>query len=187
MNANDVERRGIELAMQLITRSVSPGSPVIDTNDARNRVFLQRAIGDYLILHEPTRQWHSLDVKTEAKYTGNLFVESWSNKTANRHARDGWIFTLGSDWLVMVYLDVRSVFIVDLPKLKNWCVVEGRMLDYREATVHRYQDGEQKNRTTGHLVPWAVLVETIGFKCYQQQDGEWVKCILPDTRRRESA
>lgn len=187
MNTGEVERRGIELAMQVIEWQVAPGSPVIDTNDARSNVHLQRTIGDFLILHELTNQWHAIDVKTEVKYTGNLFVESWSNKTANRHSRDGWIFTLGSDWLFMVYLDVRAVFIVDLRKLKNWCVIEGRMLDFREATVHRYIDGEQMNRTTGHLVPWSVLAETVGFKCYQQQDGNWQSCILPDTRRRESA
>lgn len=169
--------------MPLIEAMSKPGVPVIDTNRARNSEHWQREVGDFLASSQ-AGGWLGLEVKTEQVYTGNLFVEAWSNKAARRW-RDGWVFTLGADLLFSVYLDVRAAFVLDLWRLRHWAVMEGRMLEYPEKTVHRYADGEQKNRTTGYPVPWAHLAGPVGFQCYRvrDEDGRWVRCDYADLTR----
>lgn len=98
MNADSTERDGDELVEPLLRSWVKTGGEFLDTREARQRAAWQRFFGDYLF-REQKGKLVSVEVKTERVYTGNLFVETWSNASPIER-REGWLTTLKADGLV---------------------------------------------------------------------------------------
>lgn len=163
----EAEEAGIQLVMPLLETWKKPGTAIGDTKKALNRVVWQRTIGD-LFLTNRKDQFLGIEVKTEYRYTGNLFIETWSNYAPGQWQRSGWIFTLCADWIFFVFLERHLTFLANLPRLKKWCLDEGNLYRFSERMPQR----EQTNRTIGCPVPLAVLWEPVGLRGWSLGDGE---------------
>lgn len=85
-----------------------------------------------------------VEFKAEEKWTGNLFLESWSN----RPIKKGWMYTNPADYLFYHFLDKDICYGFLFSKLK----------EYYLDNVYRYRHvpqgkTEQRNNTWGLLVP----------------------------------
>lgn len=60
----------------------------------------------------------SVEVKTELedKY-GNLFLETWSNKSSGRR---GWIYTCKSDWFIYQFINESWGYMFETKNLQSW-------------------------------------------------------------------
>jgi len=102
--------------------------------------------GDYRAVNSSTGVVMNLEVKAEAKSTGNLFIETWSNKTEGRR---GWLYNLDEcSCLIYHFLDSKA-YVIQFERLRNFDLSR-----YEEKPQHRY---EQRNDTWGVLVPIADL------------------------------
>lgn len=169
-----IEKTGCRWATEeLFPRWSAPGVPVIDTSRFRQAEVAQRTWGDYLLTLR-TGEVVSVEVKTEAKWTGNLFLESWSNRTAEgKYRRDGWLLTLHADVLLYLFLDAGAAVTLRVPDLRKWALDDGNLYRYKETAVKRSLEGEQLNMTVGFLVPVADLVAAVGAVRYRRRDGVW--------------
>src|SRR5262245_63206324 len=77
--------------------------------------FLQRTLGDFTITQQ--LQKRSVELKAEQKFTGNLFLEVWSNRPARTL---GWLFTSRADILAYYFCDRQELYTFPLPKLQDW-------------------------------------------------------------------
>lgn len=180
MTTDDIESQGKALVGPLLA-SWSRNGIVIDTNHARSPVVWQRTFGDYLILC-PSGGLTSVEVKTERVFTGNLFIETYSNRSGDHLERRGWLDTLQADAIVYVFLDARAAFSLPFGRLRKWCIADGNLWrrGYREKLVHRSENGSQRNQTLGYPVPLAHLLDA-GLKCFRLTPrGTWEKCTLGD-------
>ena len=182
MNTSETEREGIRLALPYLQRMCKPGAEPLDTNRAKNSELLQRTIGDYLVPCVDGKL-ESYDVKTEREYTGNLFVETWSNRAAGVWEKLGWIYTLRSDYLMAIYLDVKAAFVIPYGPLYEWCITSGNLYvgNYRERLVHRSANGQQRNQTIGYPVPFSHIVDKLRIQCLRYfPEAGWVNSRLVD-------
>lgn len=154
------------------------GNRWVTTDKGRLGEFLQRTVGD-LILNDQAGQVWSVEMKAEARFTGNLFLEIWSNFNFDDMRsyrgfgpRPGWLLTLNADLLFYHFLDCDRLCIMSLPALQRWAFcrdsknwtepdrrgersrLSGRVFDFRQARQHAT---EQKNLTVGALVPLETL------------------------------
>ena len=125
--------------------------------------FLQHSVGDALYNSPDGRIW-GVEVKTERRTTGNMFLETWSNRTRLTH---GWLHTLTADVLAYMFLDTRVLCLVPMKPLQQWAFGTG------EGPGHLYQYPEKKQRifdqlndTWGRCVPIDVIARDVGCQQY---------------------
>lgn len=127
--------------------------------------LLQQSVGDAIFNSREDGRLFSVEIKAEQRWTGNLFLETWSNLTtddrqqhANRGTNPGWLVKMRADLLFYYFLDVDRLFVIDMFKLKRWAFgftgQSGRIYLHREVAQGRY---DQLNRTMGRVVPIEVL------------------------------
>jgi hypothetical protein len=135
---------------------------------------LQETSGDGVFSIKGDREYF-VEMKVEEEHTGNLFLETWSNrnlKDRDNHARlgsnPGWLHKQVADLLLYYFLDTDRLYIFDLFKLKRWAFVApgknghpGRIWDYPEREQRRRN---QRNDTHGRLVPLTDLVVEPGYR-----------------------
>jgi hypothetical protein len=121
---------------------------------------LQETVGDMLFTNKQGFL-RSVEVKAESRYTGNLFLETWSNRNlSNRHSHaergsnPGWMFKLKADLLLYHFLDRDELHTLDFFALKQWAFSEGNLWRYEEKPQSRR---DQLNDTWGRCVPIADL------------------------------
>lgn len=141
--------------------------------------WLQCQIGDAVanargLLAANDGETVSVEIKTERKHTGNLFLETWSNR--NLDSRDnyyrcepkpGWFVTLRASQLLYYFLDTDTLYCIDMFALKRWAFgwlpADGVE---RQANIYRFPlrkaKCDQLNQTYGYLVPVEVLNEKLG-------------------------
>lgn len=100
----------------------------------------QEYFGDYIGIKN--QRAYYIEFKCENKYTGNFFMETWSNYGHNK----GWFIKCRADYLVYHFLDVDKHFIIDYQKAKEHI----NNNKYFEATQNK---NKQKNIAKGLLVP----------------------------------
>lgn len=169
MNAFDlargVEAQAMVRLLPFLEEHTQSGRYVV-TDKGRLAPFLQEIVGDVIFNDRQARVW-SIEIKAERKFTGNLFLETWSNRNledAASHARRGsnvgWLAKLQADFLFYYFMDVDKLLIGQVLALKRWAFgygeVEGRLYDYKEVRQSKYA---QQNDTLGRLVPIADLRE----------------------------
>jgi hypothetical protein len=136
---------------------------IVSTASGSLSVQLQKTAGDYLAQKAASndflsREFHSdligIELKTEEKHTGNLFIETWSNKS---RWNPGWIYTSLADYLLYHFLDCGVCYVLSMRALKQFCFTTpnksksaGKLSDYREVEQGKHN---QKNDTWGRLVP----------------------------------
>lgn len=173
LSQREVERTGCRWVLELVERWRDPAQTIIDTGKSSRPAYIQRLVGDYIV-----PMWdqvvRTVEVKTERTHTGNLFLERWSNLTADAsYRRDGWVMTLQADLLYYVFLDREVIYGMSLLHLKEWAVTEGNWYRYPEKQVHTFLDGGQKNNTIGHCAPLADMRECFGIREYNRRNGYW--------------
>lgn len=166
-----------DLARTIEARSLAVLEPFIAerhgrfvlTDKGALSAFLQREVGD-LLFNDRKGRVVSVELKAETRYTGNLFLETWSNRNledragrAERGAVPGWLLVCRADLLFYHFIEKDILLIFDLLSLQRWAFLSpnksgnaGRVYDFPEKTQLRYA---QRNTTCGRIVPIAVLEE----------------------------
>lgn len=92
------------------------------------------------------------ETKIENRYTGNLFLETYSNKSKNI---PGWMFKeQKAVFLWYAFIDKETCYIFDFNNLKKW--FKENHQNYREISQGKYI---QHNNTYGRIVPIIDLKE----------------------------
>jgi hypothetical protein len=148
---------------------------------------MQEKFGDVLAQHRTESIW--IEVKAEEKYTGNFFIEEWSNYSKGN---PGWMHKLDTDMLWYHFLDVERVYLIDFQELKRWlfsppewCRYETRAINIKQypfvtppewseylsgqVNMNEYplidqQKTTQMNDTWGRLVPVMDIMQTKSIK-----------------------
>ena len=109
--------------------------------------LLQQTLGDFLITSKKIGV-ATLEVKTERRITGNLFVETFSNR---EWSTLGWLYTSKAELLWTYWLDRDHLTCVSLPSLREWLLNKEapQIANYREIQVRQVQS----NDTWGIAVP----------------------------------
>lgn len=109
--------------------------------------------------HQHAMEW---ELKAEAKHTGNLFIETWSDI---RKGVPGWLYHY-SDLARLAYAfnDTNKLYTCRIGELRRWAHSESdtaaiRIESFRLVEQSKYQ---QRNRTAGRLVPVDVFLAEVG-------------------------
>lgn len=157
-DACEIERRGMADVLPFLRRLAATGG-LVETNKGRLAREFQVRHGD-LSLNQGDG-FTSVEVKTERRYTGNLFYEQFSNR---QRGVPGWGITLEEPELLAVYcLETRRVLLIPFQPLKRWAV-EGE-------NMHRYPlvpqtEREQDNDTWGRLIPLRDVREVAPYQSW---------------------
>lgn len=148
------------------------------TDKGRHSRAFQETFGD-LIFNASDGRMFTVELKAEERWTGNLFLEIWSNCnfTPGESYRQygpnpGWLAKMNADLLFYHFVDQDRLVICSLPRLQHWSFIaksqnrssvypngqtydlHGRAYDFRQRSQKQHQ---QKNITVGALVPIEVL------------------------------
>lgn len=129
--------------------------------------FLQRTLGDFTITQNTQKR--SVELKAEQRFTGNLFLEVWSNRPARTL---GWLYTSRADILAYYFCDRRDLYVFSLPALQDWCfgvgANQGAIYQYPEKVQTRYN---QLNYSYGRCVPIRTIEDAkVPMKIFTAQD-----------------
>jgi hypothetical protein len=116
----------------------------------------QQKLGwDRIFVHKERGTRASVEYKTDtlSHKTGNIFVEIWSNKEAEKR---GWAYPTTAQWLYYYVTGLNQVFIVDVAQLKLY--LENWQIQFKVKTARN------PNYTSeGMLVPIEVF-KTIAYE-----------------------
>lgn len=116
-------------------------------------LWLQKIVGDFIVIQEGRKR--SIELKAEAKYTGNLFLETWSNLP---ELTPGWMVTSRAHWLFYFFLDTKTLYVIGMRELQEWAfgivAPPGRIYQFKEVAQGKYL---QTNSTWGRLIPVSTL------------------------------
>lgn len=172
MNAFDecrkTEQASLDALYPLLSQSFD--GKLIATAKGWLAADLQKMAGDYVA--ERNNEVVGLEIKTEKRHTGNLFIETWSNKSRNR---EGWIFTTQADYVLYHFQDRNVCYVLSMRRFRDFCFTSpskytgyaGRLFDYREVPQAKH---EQKNDTWGRLVPIDDLFSTDCLRLFWSEE-----------------
>ena len=111
----------------------------------------------------------TFEIKAERKHTGNLFLETWSNRTCGPMFSAGWMYTCCAKRLLYYFLDTGDLYSVEFADLWSWAFVRNRIFQFQEREQSRHP---QRNVTVGRLVPVEALRAEVGFNHWRKtEDG----------------
>ena len=119
--------------------------------------------GDFRVTH-PGKGVEYIETKAEMKWTGRLFLETWSDKSMHRA---GWLYTSRADWLWYYFLDTNRLYTAQMADIKQWLYgsgernYAGNLERFAEVKQRKYQ---QDNDTYGRIVPIDALYECRSFQ-----------------------
>ena len=175
--SNRVRERGEQLVAPFIQKLADGGQYLI-IEGGPLALYLQKACGDYhLRIHG---EIGTLELKTEEKSTGNLFLEMFSNRNLQDPAKHfergttpGWLVTSKARWLAYAFLDYGVVYVCSMLQLQRWAFCKERVFsgDYPLKCQGRYP---QLNDTWGFCAPIRVLQHDLGryFHKFRVNQGE---------------
>ena len=173
-----VEQRGMSALLPFLESRAYRGQVIRVAKGPLARHF-QRSFGDLLIATGPGSV-ASVEIKTQRRWTGNLFLEVWSNKNLNdrgshveRGSTPGWMITCRADVVGFHFLDADTVLFLPLFRLQQWAFgtgdVPGRIYEFPERCQRRYA---QPNDSWGRIVPVDVLAAEVGVRRHALAQGE---------------
>jgi len=167
MNAFDAAR-GIEAqAMTLLFPYLQEesGGRLVLTSKGTLSKWLQESVGDALLMRGDVME--AVELKAEQRHTGNVFLETWSNRNLERredHAcrgqNPGWLMKVRADLLLYYFIDKDVLYSFDVFELKRWFFGQGEGTGvwgsgrFQERCQRRYT---QRNDTWGVIVPLRTL------------------------------
>lgn len=166
-NARRVETQGMTLLLPFLKERAHDGQLIVTSKGALAR-HIQETIGD-VIFNSDAERFYSVEVKIEARHTGNLFIEVFSNRNldergshAERGINPGWIFKLRADLLFYYFVDSDDLYIIPLFRLQRWAFgsddIPGKIWRYQQKRQSKYA---QLNDTWGWIVPISDIPEAI--------------------------
>lgn len=167
MNAFDAAKMVEAQAMTRLLPFIEEQSEghFVVTDKGRLAPLLQQMVGDVIFNSRTNGHVYAVEIKAEREWTGNLFLETWSNRNledrasrALRGMNPGWLCKLRADLLFYYFLDVDRLLVLDVFALQRWAFGGGK----REPSIYRYREARQRrfdqaNDTWGRIVPWTVL------------------------------
>ena len=175
-----MEIESLRTIVPLLTKSFN--GRIVSTASGSMSIELQKEAGDYLAQVANgndflSREFRSdvvgIELKVEGKHTGNIFVETFSNK---KFWTPGWISNCRADYMLYHFLDASVCYVINMWSLKKFCFTTpgrrgtaGRLFDYQEVKQKKH---EQKNDTWGRLVPINDLRDADCLRVFwSQKDG----------------
>lgn len=141
----DTEKPGVDIVKALVE---SKGYTCVLTSCGRSKnqtqKTLQATVGDLLVQNSEGYFVLSIEVKTERRETGNLYVETWSNFGK----KEGWLFSSQASYLACYFLDTGLVIVIDFHPFRDWVIEHA--YTFRESPQLKHK---QLNQTRGLLVP----------------------------------
>jgi hypothetical protein len=167
--ASLVEHRGIAVLLPYLEERAYRGQIVTTARGPLSRT-LQRHYGDFFI-NTDAETVRSLEIKVERNWTGNLFLQTWSNLNlddrdahAEHGSTPGWLVTSRADVLLFYFLDTDDLVTVPLLRLKRWAFgsgPQGGVYAWPEKPQGRYG---QPNDSWGRCVPVGHLEGAVGAR-----------------------
>ena len=126
----------------------------------------QKNYGDFVAVKEDVAK--RVDLKAEERWTGNIFAETWSNRTYN-FANPGWMHHLKADQIWYFFFDTRKLIFIEFKEFKEWFDKQEYNYtdEYGNKSIkpnswmfkEKVQDKhKQKNITVGRIVPIQFLI-----------------------------
>jgi hypothetical protein len=177
-----VEQRGMAVLLPFLESRAWRGQVIRVAKGPLAKHF-QRSFGDLLIATGPGNV-ASVEIKAQRRWTGNLFLEVWSNKNLDdrgshieRGSTPGWLITCRADVLGFHFIDADTVLFLPMFRLQQWAFgigdVPGRIYDFPERQQRRYV---QRNDSWGRVVPIETLAREVGMKRAGLRQGElWAR------------
>ena len=174
MNAFDqasrVETEGMARLMPFIEERAYQGRFIKTAKGALSKA-LQAEFGDVL-MNTDADTVYGVEVKIEQKWTGNLFLETWSNRNleskqahGERGQKPGWLISQRADLLFYYFLDVDALLVIPVFALKQWAFgtgdTPGHIYAWKEVRQGKYA---QRNDTWGRLVNVDALARDIPLR-----------------------
>lgn len=152
------------LAVLPIIRSLTPDGNFEMVSD--ENMYEQIGFGDvkYKMFG---KEWF-VEVKTETRWTGNLFLEEWSNE----HVNLGWMNKSNADTLIYYFSDKKVAYLINFHILKKWYATCKKGLQYK-TQFKNYQ----MNKTTGYLMPIPLAKQVCGYDEYELTNGVWTRKV----------
>jgi hypothetical protein len=148
--ASGVEKQALADILPWLAR-IRPGWQVVMTE---GQLFLQKLCGDAILRSAGDAK--TVELKAERKWTGNLFLESWSNFGF----RPGWLITSQAELLLYYFTEAKRLYCCEMKALRDWAFQDGHILSYAERSQQTY---DQRNHTRGWLVKIDDLVAAVGL------------------------
>jgi len=174
-----VEKKAMLDLVPFLRDNIAFEGRFVVTSKGRLAPMLQKSVGDVLVNTDAETLW-SVEIKSEARTTGNLFLETWSNSP---RFTLGWMYTLNADILWYYFMDTGKLYSMSFPSLKRWAFydrnkhgVAGKLYEYREVEQKKHA---QLNITCGRIVPIVDIECAIGMKTWHVASNELVKDAKP--------
>jgi hypothetical protein len=158
-----VEDKSRQILMPFIQERADDGRYVITDKGNLSRM-LQEQCGDVLF-NDRNDVLISVELKAEERHTGNLFLETWSNRNLEnkvshsaRGSNPGWMVKSRADYLFYHFLDGGQLYIIPLFELQVWAWTSGEFFKWPERRQGKHV---QLNDTWGRCVPWKVLHQAV--------------------------
>jgi hypothetical protein len=123
-----------------------------DVRETPKEIDAQLKWADFVCVGEPDFgiPHTKVEVKTELEHTGNLFFETWSNKSTGRL---GWAYTSTADEFFYLFWEAGIGYRIPEFQRVMW------LFDYHRRDFREVEQGKhiQENDTWGCLVPIAWL------------------------------
>jgi hypothetical protein len=127
----------------------------------------QHRYGDKWLASAKHKHAIEIELKAEARHTGNLFVETWSDV---RGGVAGWLYHYNDETrLAYAFNDLHKLYTCRMGDIRRWAHGNGfnsmlRIEDFEPKEQKKYQ---QNNVTIGRLVPVEVfLCEVAGARVF---------------------
>jgi len=150
VEASKVEERSWEILRPFIETRCHNGRYVRTAKGPLAR-DLQKQVGDVLFNSDDSTVY-AIEIKAEQGYTGNVFLERWSNRS---RFTPGWFETQNCDLLLYHFLSNDSLYGFNFQKLREWFYCCDHRAVPVAAKYPHYKQGRytQLNDTWAYLVP----------------------------------
>jgi hypothetical protein len=167
-----IEADGLQDIVRFLDSQSGTGRVVL-TDKGNLSAFLQETVGD-AVFNCPRGHVWGAEFKIEKKWTGNVFLETWSNLSRKT---PGWMIKQNADILLYYFLSRRVLYSIDFRRLCRWAFGDsslwtngkqpkhspGRIYDFPEK---RQNKRKQRNDTWGRCVPHGILLQEVGMNIY---------------------
>lgn len=123
-------------------------------------LFLQKHLGDLVWWHKDPSKHAGIsfaEVKAETRFTGNVFVETWSNWAEDpSRVTPGWASKIRGHFIFYVFVDKCILYMIPREPIMQW--FWNNHDKYPERTQRK---ASQRNVTRGVLVPLRDIEEVL--------------------------
>lgn len=158
-DCKSIEQESLEILKPLFLFDLSDEGRFVIVSKGRLAKEIQENYGD--VISNKDDRIYTFELKAELNYTGNLFLETWSNYDVN----EGWMKKLRCDFLLYHFLSNNRLYFIDFPELQRWSFDEKNIYRFREKQQRKY---EQLNITCGHIVPIQILKRELDHSKFKE-------------------